>query len=183
MAVNPLRALALLLIVLLAGALPVLAQQAGGRICVAAYHDANANGMRDPVEPLLADVVVTLQNDRAIVVDTYLTTGRSEPHCFEGLAPGFYLVGFSGGMAAPTGEQDFGVTLSGAEIVPLQVNYGAIPEAEQAQSPAMAPASTLLTGDNNVLLRIVFAAAGALLIMVFLAAVGLLIFWLRFRKA
>jgi len=181
MAAKSLRAFALLLpvLLLLAGAFPALAQEPGGRICVTAYHDANANGMRDPLEPLLPDVVATLQNEQAIVIATYVTTGQAEPHCFEGLAPGFYLIGFGGGMTVPTGERDFGVTLSGAEVVPLQVSYGAVPEGEQPEASAAAAASL---EDDNLLLRVAFAAAGAVLIMVLLAAVGLLIFWLRFRR-
>ncbi len=184
MVAKSVRAFTLLLamLLLLAFALPAFAQDGGGRICVAAYHDANRNGMRDPLEPLLADVVATLQNDQAIVIATYVTTGQAEPHCFEDLPPGFYLIGFSGGMAVATGEQDYGVTLSGMEVVPVQVSYGAVPEASRA-APTGAASSRLLAENDNLLPRVVFAAAGAVLIMVLVAAVGLFIFWLRFRRA
>ena len=172
-----------LVLCLLLVAVPLVGAQEGqGRICVAAYNDANQNGAREPMEPLLGDVVVTLQNDQAISVANYVTNGQTEPYCFEGLAEGMYLVSFSGGMVNATGERDFAVTLAAGGI-PAQVQFGAsradaLPVAQTATST-----TTSLAADENIVLRFAFALAGALVVMVGLATVGLLIFWLRYRRA
>ncbi|GAB4574217.1 MAG: hypothetical protein Kow0077_19650 [Anaerolineae bacterium] len=173
----------LTLIALLAAIPLAVAQESNGRICVTAYYDADQNGTRGPLEPLLANIVVTLQNEQAVSVGNYITDGQSEPYCFDGLAAGTYFVSFSGGMMSPTGESDFAVTLNPGGI-PAQVQYGAIDEGAAASAPAQAAApSTSTSLDQTTLLRIVFAVAGAVLVMVGLAIVGVVIYWLRFRRA
>ncbi len=167
---------------LLLAAVPLAGAQADqGRICVTAYNDANQNGTREPMEPLLADVVVTLQNEQAISVGNYVTTGQSEPYCFEGLAPGVYLLNFSGGMVTPTGENDFAVTLTAGGI-PAQVQFGAARTDTLPVAGSGLPETSLVAADDNTVLRVALALAGALVVMVGLAAVGLLIFWLRYRR-
>lgn len=174
-----------LVLALLLVAIPLVnAQDNQGRICVAAYDDANMNGAREPMEPLLGDVVITLQNEQAVSVDTYVTNGQTEPHCFEGLASGLYLVSFSGGMVTATGETDYAVTLTESGI-PAQVQFGA--SRADAVAPETAPAATssnTIAGlDQNTLLRVIFAGAGALVVMVGMAAIGMLVYWLRNRQA
>lgn len=174
--------LGLALCLLLAAVPLVGAQDAQGRICVAAYNDANQNGTREPMEPLLADVVVTLQNEQAISVGNYVTTGQAEPYCFEALAPGVYLLNFSGGMVSPTGENDFAITLTAGGI-PAQVQFGAVRAEALPVAGSGMPETSLIAADDNTVLRVAIALAGALVVMVGLAAVGLLIFWLRYRRA
>ncbi len=61
-------------------------------LCVSAYHDRNADGMRDPAtEELLADAVFTLSNETG-VVGSYTSDGVNEPYCFTQLVPGTYMV-------------------------------------------------------------------------------------------
>lgn len=154
--------------------------QDGGQICVAAFEDANRNGMRDPIEPLLPDVVVNLHGAQMIVVDTYLTDGRSEPHCFAGLAAGTYTVSFVGGLVTPTEQDSFQVTLSPGQLVPAQVQFGALPlEAEDAGA---APAAASSADSSETLVRLALAVGGAGLVMAVLAVFGVLIFWMRFRR-
>lgn len=186
MAGNRLVKLGLVLALLLVAIPLVSAQDNQGRICVAAYDDANLNGAREPMEPLLGDVVISLQNEQAVSVANYVTTGQNEPYCFEGLAPGLYLVSFSGGMVTATGETDFAVTLNPAGV-PAQVQFGAV--RDDAVAAASAPAAATTSGDTiagldqNTLLRVIFAGAGALVVMVGMAAIGMLVYWLRNRRA
>lgn len=168
---------------LLLVAVPLAGAQADqGRICVTAYNDANQNGTREPMEPLLADVVVTLQTEQAISVGNYVTTGQTEPYCFEGLAPGIYLINFSGGMVTPTAENDFAVTLMAGGI-PAQVQFGAARMDVLPVADSGLPETSLIAAEGSTVLRVAIALAGALVVMVGLAALGLLIFWLRYRRA
>ncbi len=62
-------------------------------ICVSAYHDRNADGMRDPAadEGLLPGVEFKLSSGAGLV-DAYTSDGVSEPHCFEQLPEGTYMI-------------------------------------------------------------------------------------------
>ncbi len=171
--------LALLVVATLVAAVPAArAQDPGGRVCAAVFNDANHNGAREAMEPLLADVVVSLLNEQSIVVATYVTTGVNEPHCFEGLAAGMYMVSFGGAAVTPTGNDTATVTLTAGQLTPAQVLFGATPGALPTPVPARAAAGDLFGSD--AVLRIALAVVGAAFIMVLLAIVGLLIYWRRF---
>ena len=157
------------------------AQEPDGRICVTAFNDANQNGMREPMEPLLPDVVASLLNEQAVAVATYATDGQNEPHCFDALAPGTYTVTFEGGLATPTGPESFAVTLAAGQLVPAQAQYGALPGAVPITTrPATAnrPLST-----EDLLLRVALALVGAALIVVLMAIIGVIIYWRRYRPS
>jgi len=63
-----------------------------GSVCVSAYHDRNMDGMRDAAaEELLPNVEFRLSGIEG-VVDAYTSDGVSEPHCFEQLPSGTYMV-------------------------------------------------------------------------------------------
>ncbi len=172
---------AVLLAALLLAAVPwALAQGGDGRICVAAFEDANRNGVRDPIEPLLPDVVVNLHGAQMIVLDTYLTDGRSEPYCFGGLAAGTYAVSFTGGLVTPTEQDSFQVTLSPGQLVPAQVQFGAVPLEAEGAGADPAPAGP--ADSSETLVRVALAVGGAGLVMAVLAVFGVLIFWMRFRR-
>jgi hypothetical protein len=171
----------LLALLVLAGFGTVQAQDdPGGRICVLAFNDANGNTVRDPMEPLLADVVASLQDAQAIGIGSYVTTGQAEPYCFTELGPGTYTVIFEGGLVDATGQNSFSIVLNAGQTLPAQAQFGAVPVevAPVAASPAAAPAA-----DSNTLLRVALALGGAGVIMVLLAGVGFLIYWTRFRDA
>ena len=63
----------------------------GGMICVTAFHDQNANGLRKGGEGLLAGITFSILNGQQEIGD-YMTDGASEPYCFSGLLPGSYQV-------------------------------------------------------------------------------------------
>jgi hypothetical protein len=162
------------LLALLILALPAAAQETTGRICVTAFHDSNQNRMRDSIEPLLAGVVVNLQDAQAVVVASYLTDGRSEPHCFTDLAPGTYTVTFEGGTHTPTGQTAFGVLVGAGQTA--QAHFGALP----ATVVTTAQAATAAPVDNTTL-RLALSCAGAICVMLLMLGFGAIIYWLRYK--
>lgn len=63
----------------------------GGSICVNAFADDNANGVRDANEGYMGNVTFTVAN-AAQVVGQAVSTGTANAFCFEGLEPGAYQV-------------------------------------------------------------------------------------------
>lgn len=63
----------------------------GGTICVNAFADANANGVRDANEGYMGNVTFTVGNNEQVVGQA-VSTGTDSPFCFEGLEPGTYQV-------------------------------------------------------------------------------------------
>ncbi len=157
----------------LLAALPAAAQETTGRICVTAFHDANQNRMRDNIEPLLNGVVVNLQDAQAVVVTSYLTDGRSEPHCFTDLVPGTYTVTFESGTHTPTGQTAFGLLIGAGQTA--QAHFGAIPAAATtAQTAAAGP-------TDYTTLRLALSCVGAACVMLLMLGFGAIIYWLRYR--
>jgi|GEM_PF-5348744 len=64
------------------------------------WHDLNGNGIQDPAEPGIANVVVTLVNANGDTVGS-TTTDAGGNYLFSGLVPGSYVVKFS----LPTGYE------------------------------------------------------------------------------
>jgi len=60
-------------------------------VCILAFDDQNRDGTLDSAEPLRAAVAFTVFNEETVVAN-YVTDGRSEPYCLEGLVPGVYHV-------------------------------------------------------------------------------------------
>lgn len=68
---------------------------ASNTICVLAYHDRNSNLVREPdTEELLPNAAFTLSGQNG-VVGSYTSDGVNEPHCFEQLIDGTYMVQMS----------------------------------------------------------------------------------------
>ncbi|MFC1959690.1 SdrD B-like domain-containing protein [Chloroflexota bacterium] len=172
-----------LLVLLLVAGRPVLQAQnvTGGRVCVAAYNDANENNMRDPMEPLLGNVAVYLQNEQTAVVANYVTTGATEPYCFEGLAPGAYFVNFTPYNATPTGPEGFSVTITADQTMPTQFQYGAVP-GEEPILPTTPATDSSAASSTDWMMQLVTACCCSSLCMLVFGVIGALVFWMRFRR-
>ena len=156
-------------------------------ICVNAFHDLNADGLRDPdSEPLLANAAITVfQGGRTVA--SYVTDGESAAYCFENLPPDTYQVQVfpPAGYQATTPES-WAILVSEGVIIPVAFGLEEAPEAvavvadaapadevematveETAVSPDPAPESAN-GGLANVSGIILIAAA----VMVMLAGVG-----------
>ena len=150
-------------------------QQAGGSVCVLAYEDTNRNGTRDPGEALLADVSVDLMVNEKVVIANYVTDGK-ETHCFDNLPPQPYTVSFSSPLAQPTTLTSFTFDLGAGERA--QREFGAV---RAAATDAAPPGSTVNVRATTPV-RIGLSALGAVAVMVFIAAVGMIIYGLFFHK-
>ncbi len=64
---------------------------AGGTICVNAFADANANGVKDADEGYMGNVTFTIAQGTAVIGQA-VSTGTPTPVCFEGLEAGEYQV-------------------------------------------------------------------------------------------
>lgn len=178
-----LLALLLATSLLLVTGLPVVQAQGNtGRVCVAAYNDANENNMRDPMEPLLANVAIYLQNEQTAVVANYITTGATEPYCFGALAPGNYTVLFTPYNATATGPDSFPVTITADQNMPAQFQYGAVPAPEESIQPITPATAAPAAGSSVMLQQVVLACCSASLCMLVFGLLGAVIFWRRFRK-
>ncbi|MBI3359960.1 MAG: LysM peptidoglycan-binding domain-containing protein [Chloroflexi bacterium] len=94
-----------------------------GKVCVIMYADANGDGVKGSSESLLAEGTFrVLASTNGALVGEYKTDGISEPHCFEGLAPGAYQVeaasppGYSLTTTAKTGAYVLAQTAVGLEF-------------------------------------------------------------------
>lgn len=93
-----------------AGALDPAATTA--KVCVLLFEDINQNRIQEAGENLLAGGVMSLVKGTD-AAGTYTTDGKGEPHCFEQLAAGDYVVAAS----APSG---YGLTTPDQLRVQLQ---------------------------------------------------------------
>ncbi|MCA9968775.1 MAG: hypothetical protein KC425_01095 [Anaerolineales bacterium] len=63
----------------------------GGRICVNAFDDQNANGVQDESEGFIAGVTFTVASSEAMVGQA-ISAGGAEPTCFDNVPAGAYQV-------------------------------------------------------------------------------------------
>lgn len=94
-----------------------------GTICVAAFDDQNADGVRDEAtEGLQVDAAITIFRGGSTVA-THITTGVSEPYCFENLSPDTYQVQiFPPADYQPTTSPSWAVSV--AEGAQISVAFG-----------------------------------------------------------
>jgi hypothetical protein len=63
----------------------------GGTICVNAFHDENANGVRDDSEGYMAGITIVVASE-SDVVGQAISDGSDTPTCFQGLPQGAFQV-------------------------------------------------------------------------------------------
>jgi hypothetical protein len=63
----------------------------GGLVCVNAFADDNANGIRDEAEGYIAGITFQVGSLETMIGQA-VSTGTADPICFEGVAPGSYQV-------------------------------------------------------------------------------------------
>ena len=91
------------------------APQAGGTICVNAFHDENANGLLDNSEGYMAGVTMIVAGDSAVVGQA-ISDGSETPTCFHGLEQGPYQV-----AQQPPGRLE--LTTAGNALVAVTDNH------------------------------------------------------------
>lgn len=160
-----------------------------GTICVNAFHDENANGLREPTEGYMAGVTFTVATETDIVGQA-VSDGMPDPKCFEGLAPGPYQVA----QQVPdrlemTTAGNTGITLSAGTTIGLEFGSRLRQEEGDATSPGEggdesgsgssgetdAPDAE---GDGGLDL---LALSGLLVLLIGVVLLGVLLFWLLRR--
>lgn len=126
---------------------------ATGKICLAMYADANADGARGADESLLAGGVFRLtESGGGAIVGEYRTNGIDEPHCFVDLPPATYLVEASG-------PADHSLTTTG-KVGVLLPPQGAADLVFGAQAVSRFRFSTVIAAATGTGLLLAAGAAG-----------------------
>ncbi len=151
------------------------------QVCVLLFDDANQNRIQESGENLLAGGEISLLKggDSA---GTYTTDGKGEPHCFDKLAAGDYVVAASapGGYGLTTPDQ-LRVQLQPGSVINLV--FGAAqgvqpiqpPTADAAVALAVTPASNAPVPLANQLLSISGLVVFGLAAVVLIGGIGLAI--------
>ena len=124
------------------------AQESGdASICVLAYHDRDANSLRDTeTEELLPNARFEL-TDASSVLGEYTSDGISEPYCFSGLSAGAYRVrqGAPPGYR-PSSPAEWPAAL--AKGTSLELQFGNVRD-EGSEKPEEATATGPETGEGE----------------------------------
>jgi hypothetical protein len=124
-------------------------------VCLVAFSDENANGEREPTEPLQAGVAFTVFTAESVVAN-YVTNGVSEPYCLTDLAAGDYQITRSvgrGEMLTNSGNRTVILTAGDQVMLGFGGLIGATPE-PTAVPPAQ-PATIIGNGAGNETLETV----------------------------
>ena len=168
----------------------------GGTICMNAFADANANGMKDETEGYMGNVTFTIAKG-AQVISQAVSSGTDKPFCIEGLAPGTYQIAqnvpgrlemTTAGNATIQVEEgrtvgvEFGSRLrdesSSVPAASEQVADANQPAAPAAEVPAAQPAGESSGGGLGLA-----AISGLLVMIVAVILLGVLIFLALRRSA
>ncbi len=150
-------------------------------VCVSAYNDRNGDMVMQPEsEELLPNVALTLDGPNG-TIGTYTTDGISEPHCFQNLQPGNYVLKQTPppGYQA-TGPAEWGLVLSAGQVASLQLGYRRV-EGAAVQPTGAAPTATpggkeTPAGQEDTvtrLLSVVLRVSGIIALVLALLVAGL----------
>lgn len=160
------------------------AQVIPGAICVSAFADVNANGMRDEGETPLAGVNVNLSTD-GVIIATHLTAADDTPYCFENLSPADYTVTFTGSPTyrITTASQGSYALASGQRLTIDQFGAQPIPPEQWPETFDQLNTSTAESTDSfDTSERLVLATVGAMVVMLFMVAIGAVLFGILGRR-
>ena len=99
-------------------------------LCVFAFEDANADGLRQPEEGPVTGAKFKVVDGQGAQVAEYVSTDDAAPHCIDKLMPGSYSISV---QPAPnttaTSDKRWGVPLTGGSTV--NINFGSRSGEEQ----------------------------------------------------
>ena len=170
--------LILLVVLVILGAGQARAQQpTSGSVCVLVYNDANNNKQRDSGESLVSSVNVDLMVQQTVIIGNHITDGQ-EPYCFNNLSPRQYAVSVSSPYYVSTSPSIAIFSLNAGDKINKE--FGVIPGTPPTPDSA-APDDSL----GNILstpIRIGVAGFGAIMAMIFMTAVGFIIYGLFLHR-
>ncbi len=110
-------------------------------LCLFAFEDTNADGLRQPDEGPVAGATFKVVDGQGAAVAEYVSTTDPKPHCIDQLMPGSYnitVVPASGATA--TSDKRWGVPLTGGSTVTINFGSrggeGSSPTSDNSGSPA-----------------------------------------------
>ena len=157
--------------------LPAAAQNGTGALCVAAYADANGNGLREENEISLGGVNVNLSTGGAIIA-THITAGNEEQFCFENLAAGIYSLTFTESPTYRMTTSNEGTYSLDAEQRLTIAPFGAVPVPLDALRAEVAAQIVAADSDEEPLetsMRLLLSTAASLAVMVIMIGMGAVI--------
>lgn len=166
-------------------ALPAAPAPNVAALCVLAYHDVNADLIRQPEsEGLIPNVTISLVGVNGLA-GTYTTDGLTEPYCFQNLQPGNYVLRHTpaAGYAA-TGPTEWGIMVSGGQTYALELGYSwvgvslPVEEPETSQPTPSVSQETRTNGTTSTLMTIIRVSG----IIVLLLAVGVAVLFVMSRR-
>lgn len=153
-------------------------QTLAGSICVAAFDDINADGVRDETEELIPNTAIAIARG-ANTVSTYITDGMSEPYCFDlNEADTYQLQVFPPAGYTATTESSWAVAVANGEA--YTVSFGlqqGTAEAASGDQTAATPAATeqAATSDSGLFSNLGVVVLGAAGFLILLAIIGIIL--------
>jgi hypothetical protein len=139
-----------------------------GTLCLLAYNDANADGLRDPGEEAVAGATFTVVDGQGAAVAEYVSTDDTTPHCIPELTPGSYSVSV---QPAPnttaTSDERWGVPLTSGSKV--NVDFGSRAGEGSTTSTSSSTASSASGGSS---LGGIVAGIGGLVLLLAAGVIG-----------
>jgi hypothetical protein len=148
-------------------------QESSSAICVLAFEDANENGLRDTGELPLPGVAVNIAINTDVIVASHVTTDQNDHFCFEGLASGVYNLYFVDSPNHRATTQNSAALALGAERI--KVDFGAVPLSPFADEPTATTTAVDTTDELALSTRLLIAALGTVLVMIFMLGLGVMI--------
>jgi hypothetical protein len=158
-------------------------------VCVLAFHDRDANTVRDAEnEELLPNAKFTLA-DASGVLQEYTSDGISEPYCFTGLAPGAYRVSQDAPPGyASSGPAEWPAALS--EDTTLELPFGNVRgesseggEGTAPSEPGEEASSDTPPSESSSRIREILSTAARISgILVLILAVGMAVLFVLTRR-
>ncbi|MEZ4517075.1 MAG: LysM peptidoglycan-binding domain-containing protein [Chloroflexota bacterium] len=155
------------------------AEVIAGTICVAAFDDANANGLREAEEPLVANAAIAIARGGA-TVSTYITDGMSEPYCFTLAEPDSYqMTIYPPADYTPTTESSWAVAVANGESYTvsfgLQSAQAVASTDNAAANPDAATAEDAGSTGNALMDNLGFIVLGVAGVLVLMAIAGVVL--------
>ena len=156
------------------------AQAETGTICVSAFADANANGLREADEGPLPGVNVNLATG-GVIIATHLTAEDEPEYCFANLLRGVYTVSFTDSpLYRITTAREGTFALDAGQRLTLDP-FGAFPVgAEGLRAEVVAQVAAASEDEPlDTPTRLLLATVGATMVMLFMIGLGAVVLGLR----
>jgi len=113
-------------------------------LCVFAFEDANADGLRQPEEGPVAGATFKIIDGQGVEVADYVSTADPQPHCIDTLMPGSYSISVQpAANTTATSDKRWGVPLTGGSTV--NINFGS----RSGESSGAATSNGSTTDNTN----------------------------------